>query len=49
MHPNKVFRQGDDAALIAWASRIGFAHLLIAGLEQSGNAALADAMRGVGE
>jgi len=30
MHPNKAFRHGDDAALIAWASRIGFAHLMIA-------------------
>jgi len=30
MHPNPAFRPGDDAALIDWAARIGFAHLFIA-------------------
>lgn len=30
MHPNPAFRHGDDAALIAWAAQIGFAHLVAA-------------------
>lgn len=30
MHPNPAFRASDRAAMLAWAARIGFAHLFVA-------------------